>query len=182
VRRFPVVDKRGRMIGLVSENDILNATPSEATTLSMWEINYLLSKITVEKVMVKDVITIAEDTPLEEAARIMADNGISGLPVVRDDHVVGMITETDLFKVFLEMLGAREPGIRISALVPNVPGELAKLSKAIYEAGGNIMALGTFLGESSENRNMTLKVDGVDTDTLKKAIEPYIERIVDIRG
>ena len=146
VRRFPVVDKRGRMIGLVTQNDILHASPSEATSLSIWEIHHLLSKITVQKVMVKDVRTIPDDTPIEEAARVMADNGFSGLPVIRDGHVVGMITETDLFKVFLELLGAREPGIRISALVPNVPGELAKLTKAIFEAGGNIMALGNLPG------------------------------------
>lgn len=182
VRRFPVVDRRGRMIGLVNENDIRNTSPSEATSLSIWEINYLLSKITVEKVMEKKVITVTPETPLEEAARIMADNAISGLPVMRDDKVVGIITETDLFKIFLEMLGAREPGIRLSALIPNVPGELAKITKAIFEAGGNIMALGTFLGESSENRNMTIKVDGVDADTLQNAIEPFIEKFVDIRG
>jgi acetoin utilization protein AcuB len=182
VHRFPVVDSRGRMIGLVSETDILNASPSEVTTLSMWEVNYLISKITVKKVMVTDVITVTEDTPIEEAARIMADHSISGLPVMREGKVVGIITETDLFKIFLELMGAREPGIRISALVPNMPGELAKITRAIYEAGGNIMALGTFLGESSENRELTLKVDGVDAVALKQAIEPYVEKILDMRG
>lgn len=181
VRRFPVVDRRGRMIGLVSENDILNATPSEATTLSIWEINYLLSKVTVEKVMVKDIISVTPETPLEEAARIMADNNISGLPVMRDGEVVGIITETDLFKIFLEMLGARDPGIRLSALIPNKPGELASITKATFDAGGNIMALGTFLGESSETSYITLKVEGVDAEALQKAVEPFVKKVVDIR-
>jgi acetoin utilization protein AcuB len=67
-------------------------------------------------------------------------------------RLVGIITETDLFKIFLEMLGGREPGIRLTVRMPNVAGELAKLTKVIHEAGGNILALGTFLGESSQNR------------------------------
>jgi acetoin utilization protein AcuB len=181
VRRFPVVDGRGRLVGIVAERDLLHAQPSEATSLSIWEVNYLVSKITVDRVMTRKVITIAEDTPLEEAARIMADNKIGGLPVVREDKVVGIITETDLFKIFLELLGARESGVRLAVLVTNVPGELAKLTKAIYENGGNILALGTFLGESSENTEVTLKVAGVDRESLIPIIEPLVERILDVR-
>ncbi len=181
VRRFPVVDKRGHMIGFVCEKDLLNASPSDATSLSVWEVSYLLSKITIQKVMTRDVVTTTEDTPLEEAARVMADHKIGSLPVVRGAEVVGMITETDLFKIFLELLGAREPGVRLSVLVRNAPGELAKITKTVFEAGGNIMALGTFLGESSENREIVLKVDGVDSGALQAAIKPLVEKIVDIR-
>ena len=181
VRRFPVVNKRGRLVGIVSETDILHASPSDATSLSIWEANYLLSKIIVKNVMTQNVITISTDTPIEEAARIMADNKIGGLPVVGDDEVVGIITETDLFKIFLELMGAREPGIRLSVLVPNVPGELSRLSKAIYDVGGNVVAFGTFLGKSSKNREIVIKVDGVSAQSLKEAIEPFVESIVDIR-
>jgi acetoin utilization protein AcuB len=181
VRRFPVVDKRGRLVGIVSERDLLHAAPSDATSLSIWEVNYLVSKITVEKVMTRDVITISEDTPLEEAARIMADHKIGGLPVMREGKVVGIITETDLFRIFLEILGARESGVRIAVLVRNVPGELTKLTKAIFEAGGNIVALGTFLGESSENREITIKVADVDGKLLLSTIKPLVERIIDFR-
>ncbi len=180
-RRFPVVDQRGRLVGIVSERDLLQASPSDATSLSIWEVNYLISKITVDEVMTRKVITITEDTPLEEAARIMADHQIGGLPVVRASEVVGMITETDLFKIFLEMLGAREPGVRIAVLVPNLPGELSKLTKTIFDAGGNIVALGTFLGESSENREVTIKVTGVDGTALVAQIEPLVERVIDFR-
>ena len=111
IRRAPVV-KGGKMIGIVSESDLLNASPSSATTLSVWELNYLLSKITVEKVMRKDVLTVDSDCPIEEAARIMADNKVGGLPVMDGKKVVGIITETDLFKIFLELMGAREKGVQ----------------------------------------------------------------------
>jgi len=181
IRRAPVVDERGRLVGVVSERDLLHASPSEATSLSIWEVHYLLSKITVERVMAKKVVTVAEDTPSEEAARIMADNKIGGLPVLRGTEVVGMVTETDLFKVFLELLGAREAGVRLSALVADQPGELAKLTSAIFKAGGNILALGTFLGESTENRMVTAKVEGIDQAGLRKIVEPLVERIVDLR-
>lgn len=180
IRRLPVMDKRKRLVGIVSEKELLHAEPSFVTSLSVWEIHYLLSKITVKEVMTRDVITISENIPLEEAARIMADNKIGGLPVLRDDRVVGIITETDLFKIFLEMLGARERGIRLTMLIPNSPGGLFHLTKAVFEVGGNILSLGTFLGESCDNREVTMKVEGVRIDPLKEAIEPFVERIVDI--
>ena len=181
VRRFPVVDKRGRLVGIVSEKDLLNASPSDATSLSIYEVNYLLGEITVGEIMTQNVICINEGTPLEEAARIMADNKIGGLPVIRGDEVVGIITETDLFKVFLELLGAREPGVRLAAIVPNVPEELSQLTKAIFNSGGHILAMGTFLGDNSENREICMKVSGVDIQVLEDAIEPYVEKFIDIR-
>src|SRR5512138_3339903 len=82
IRRAPVI-KDGRMVGIVSEKDLLNASPSPVTTLSVWEMNYMLSKVTVKQVMTKKVKTVDVDTPIEEAARIMADTKIGGLPVTR---------------------------------------------------------------------------------------------------
>lgn len=181
VRRFPVVDEKGKLVGVVAERDLLHASPSDATSLSVWEVNYLLSKITVEGIMTRDVTTVSEDTPLEEAACVMADNKIGALPVVRDGGVVGIITETDLFKVFLEVLGAREAGVRVTALLGNVPGTLAQLSKAIFDVGGNIVSLGTMLGTSSENIEVTFKVQGVEKDVLKETIEKVVEELLDIR-
>lgn len=181
IRRAPVVDDRGHLVGMVAERDLLHASPSPATSLSIWEIHYLLSKITVERIMARQVVTISEKTPIEEAARIMADNRIGGLPVVRNGEVVGIVTETDLFKIFLELLGAREAGIRLAALVANRPGELAKLTAAVYQAGGNFLALVTSLGESTENRLVTAKVEGVELPALKRIVEPLVQRVVDIR-
>ncbi len=181
VRRFPVTNTKGHLVGMVSERDLLEASPSDATSLSVWELNYLLSKILVKEVMVKDVITVSEDTLLETAARIMADGKIGGLPVMRDSKVVGIITETDLFKIFLEVLGARKAGVRMTLMVPNKPGELAHITKTIFDLGGNILAMGTFLGDDTESTEVTIKVEGTTADELRKAVEPMVIKVKDIR-
>ncbi|MBC7250241.1 MAG: CBS domain-containing protein [Anaerolineae bacterium] len=183
VRRLPVVSKKdkGKLVGIVSEKDLLYASPSPATSLSIHEIHYLISKITVSDVMTKDVITVSEFTPLEEAARIMADHKIGGLPVVRDGILVGIITETDLFKIFLELLGAREEGVRVAMLVPEQPGILATITREIAEMGGNIISLGTFLGEDPTNRLITVKVANVEEDKLVASLQALGMEIVDAR-
>lgn len=181
IRRLVVVDKQGHLLGIVSERDILQASPSEVTSLSIWEISYLMSKIRVEQVMTRDVITVDIDTPIEEAARIMADKKIGSLPVTKDGRLVGIITETTLFRLFLEIFAAREPGIRISAMIKNVPGTLAQVTQKIYEAGGNIIALGTYQGENTESSGVVLKVNEIDQSKCESAIEAVVERVVDIR-
>ena len=180
IRRAPVV-KEGKLIGIVSDKDLLNASPSPATSLSVWEMNYLLSKITVSEVMTKKVLTVQEDTPIEEAARIMADNKIGGLPVIRDGHVVGIITETDLFKIFLEFMGAREKGVRVTALIDEKPGQLAKITNAIAALGGNFIAFGQFTGEDPSNRLVTFKVTGLNKDAVKKSISEIAKEVWDVR-
>lgn len=180
VSRYPVL-KNGKLIGIVSEDDLLNASPSDVTSLSVWEVNYLLSKITVERVMTREVVTVKEDTPLEEAARLMADHRIGGIPVVKGDTVVGMITQTDIFRVFLEMLGGRHPGFRVVVMVKNEPGLLHKLTQAIDEAGGNIIALTTYSGEDIEGGEVTMKVDQIDEQTLRKALLPFVSEMKDFR-
>ena len=180
IRRTPVI-KDGKLVGIVSDKDLLNASPSPATSLSVWELNYLLSKITVREVMTKKVLTVSEDTPIEEAARIMADNKIGGLPVMRGNNLVGIITETDLFKIFLELMGARYMGVRATVLVHEERGQLAKLSQTIANAGGNFVAFGMFQGDDASNRLVTFKVDGINKEQLKAVLEPIVESVVDIR-
>jgi acetoin utilization protein AcuB len=181
VRRLPVLNSKGALVGIVSEKDLLYASPSPATSLSIYELHYLMSKITVADVMITEVITVTEDTPLEEAARIMADNKIGGLPVMSNGELVGIITETDLFKIFLELLGAREMGVRLAMLVPDEKGVLAKISGKIAELGGNIVSLGTFLGEDPTNALLTIKVQDVEKKDLVKAMEPLAMEMVDVR-
>lgn len=181
IRRTPVIDNKGKMIGIVSDKDLLNAGPSEATSLSVWEVNYLLSKLFVKDVMTKDVLTVTEETPIEEAAYIMAKNKIGGLPVMRGKEMVGLITETDLFKVFLELMGARDEGVRVTALVPEKRGELDVLTHVVAEAGGNFISFGVFEGESAANRIVTFKVSGMSESEVSQMIAPHIETLIDIR-
>ncbi len=183
VRRLPVVDSRGCLVGIVSENDLLAASPSAATTLAVWELPELLAKITIEKVMTRKVITVIEDTPLEEAARIMADNRIGGLPVMAGDALSGIITETDLFKVLLTQLGARRAGVRLTVMVPNTRGLLAKVTQAISAVGGNIvgMAIGEVTQDGATRWELTFKVQEVDRERLVEALRPVVDKIVDVR-
>lgn len=181
IRRAPII-KNDRLVGIVSSHDLLHASPSQATSLSIWELNYLLAKITVEDVMTDAVITVEADTPIEEAARIMVDNKIGGLPVMESGKLVGIITETDLFKIFLELMGARQLGVRVTALVPDKPGELAELSRAISDSGGNFIAFGQFEGENPTNRLVTFKVDQLTPEQVKEIIQPVIEELIDIRS
>jgi acetoin utilization protein AcuB len=180
IRRAPVI-KNGKLIGIVSDKDLIDAAPSPATSLSVWEMNYLLSKIQIKDIMTKDVITIDEDTPIEQAARIMVDNKIGGLPVMRFGKVVGMITETDLFKVFLELMGAREKGVRVTALVEDKPGVLGEITRAVTGVGGNFIAFGQFTGEDVSTKFLTFKVVNASEKDIKEAIWDIAKEVQDIR-
>jgi acetoin utilization protein AcuB len=181
VRRFPVVSKEGKLVGIVSDKDLLYAAPSPATSLSVWEINALLAKITVDEVMTTKVISTTENEFMEDAARIMADNKIGALPVLRDGKLVGIITETDLFKIFVELFGARQKGLRLTLLIPYEKGVLAKVTTQIAEMGGNILGLGTFMGEDATNALLTIKVEDVDKDELVTALKPLVQEIIDAK-
>jgi acetoin utilization protein AcuB len=180
IRRAPVI-KEGKLAGIVSERDLLNASPSSATTLSVWEMNYLISKVRIKDVMTKKVITVDKDTPIEEAARIMADKKIGGLPVTSSDKVVGMITETDLFKVFLELMGARHKATRVTATIRERPGELAKVTGAIASNGGDFISFGMFSGPDANSRIITFKVQGLKKEKIKEVLQDVVLKFWDIR-
>ncbi len=100
IRRLPVVDKNGRLVGIITRGDVRGAQPSPATSLSIWELNYLLSQLKVEKIMTPDPVTIYEDATIGEAARVMLENRVSGLPVIdRAGKPAGIITESDIFSM-----------------------------------------------------------------------------------
>ncbi len=179
IHQTPVV-KNGKLVGIVSEKDILKAYPSPVTSLSVWEITSLLEKVTVKDIMVTKVLTVQEDTPIEDAARMMVDNEISSLPVMRGGELVGIITKSDLFSVMFEMLGARKPGVRFSVLMKNQPGELARLTQAIYEKGGTILALSVFEGDTAANGLVAVKVDGIPQPDVKKLLTPLVIELLDI--
>jgi acetoin utilization protein AcuB len=181
VRRMPVLDESGKLVGIVSEKDLLVASPSPASSLTASEVHYLLNHLMVSELMSTEVITISPDTPVEEAARIMADHKIGGLPVMESDRLAGIITETDVFTVLLEMFGAREKGLRMTLEIPERKGEIARISLTIAQLGGNILALGTFWGDDPNTAVVTIKVEDVEVETLLAAMRNLGLTVTDAR-
>jgi acetoin utilization protein AcuB len=181
VRRFPVIDARRHVVGIVSEKDLLNAAPSPATTLSQFEMQTLLAKLTVSAVMSRQVLLVSPDTPLEEAARIMADNKIGGLPVTEEQELVGIITETDIFRTMIDMLGARRPGLRVTFRVADHRGALAQMVGEVARQGGNILAV-TMLHDSDEQHPIvTLKIEDGDEERLVAMLRGWRIEVLDVR-
>ena len=181
IHRLPVLDHRRKLVGIVSEKDLLYAAPSPASTLSLYEMSNLLAKLKVEKVMTRELVTVTPSTLVEDAARVLVDNDIGGLPVMEGDKLVGIVTESDLFRLLIDMFGTRRKGVRATLRVPERPGEIADMAKAISDAGGNIISMGTFPGNDLTNAVMIVKVEDIDKDKLLKILEPLIVEAMDVR-
>lgn len=128
IRRLPVVDK-GKLKGIITKHDLLEASPSPATSLSVHELNYLLSKMKVKEIMKKDPITLTPDMPFEEALRIGQEKKIGSFPVVENGKLVGIATESDIVRFLTRALGIREEGSRIT--IEGLGGKLTELEKII---------------------------------------------------
>ncbi|MDR2070744.1 MAG: CBS domain-containing protein [Treponema sp.] len=171
ISHLPVLDKNDILVGLVTRKDMIKAGPSPATTLDIYEISYLLSKLRIEKIMERRVVTVDENEVVEEAARIMADKDIGCLPVMKGSLLVGIITDTDLFRVFINAFGARHPGVRIVFNMSEKPGQLAKVSGAIAEKGGNIVSFMSSEGDDLAHRRGTLRITGLSRAEVEAALK-----------
>lgn len=181
-RRLPVVNRSGELVGIVSERDLLYATPSPASSLSVWELNYLLSQLQVREIMTKHVITTTTDTPIEDAAEVMASRKIGGMPVVdANNYVLGVITETDIFKALVEMMAMRRSGVRLTLDVPERMGVLGELATGIAELGGNIMGVGVYDSDVVNHRRLLIKVQGVTKAQLVDMLESLGDHVLDAR-
>lgn len=181
-RRLPVVDKDGKLVGIVVEKDLLSTQPSPATTLSIWEIHNLLSKLKVKDFMTRPVYVVEEDWPIEDAARVMVEHKIGCLPVMRGDKLVGIITESDIFKAFTRMFAGGEPGIRFTVRLHRHRGVIAELARSIAEVGGRIVSLATLNEPDGEHKRVTFKVINTTAEQLKEALQQHADwEILDVR-
>lgn len=172
IRRLPVTSK-GKIAGLVTEQDLMKASPSAATSLSVWEINYLFPKIKIKDIMTKKIFTVSPDTILEEAALIMQEKQISTLPVIDRSKLVGIITESDIFKAFIDVLGLNHPSLRVTLQVQDQIGVLENISKVVGAAGINIFS--TVVQRFSDDRvYLILRLDSDDV--------PGVTRLFDEAG
>ena len=170
-RHLPVLDENDRLVGIVTEKSLVYASPTPTTTLSVFEVDYILARTKVGQVIQGSVITVAPDLPVEEAARVMIDQRIGCLPVVEDEKLVGIISDTDIFRVFAEGLGGGHPSLRITVVVPEEVGSLARVTNRVAALGGNIHSLGMFWGEKPHDRVVAFRLEGVDRETAVQALE-----------
>jgi len=180
IRHLPVVDEQRKLIGVVARTDLLHASPSMAVPSNVFEMSYLLANLHLREVMSSPPITVLEDAPLEEAARVMVEKKIGCLPVMRDETLVGMITETDIFETFVEVLGGREASLRVTVLVPDVRGELARVAGVIARLGGNVCSVARFESQDPEQCYITFRLEGVDEDVLIPELEAEVTEVVHV--
>ncbi|NLX77703.1 MAG: CBS domain-containing protein [Clostridiaceae bacterium] len=177
IRRLPVV-KDGKLVGVVSNLDISRASPSAATSLSINELTYILAKTKISRVMTKNPITISPNALLEEAAIMMRDRGVSFLPVVDNEKLVGIITESDIFDAFIELLGFREKGTRLTIQADDEPGIMSHLAGIFARHGANIRNLAVYRGGASGKSDVVIGTNSEDTSEIEKEIEAHGYKII----
>jgi acetoin utilization protein AcuB len=180
LRRLPVMDDQGELIGIVTERDLLYASPPPAALLGGQGLDGLLSELRVREIMTEEVIAAAPDAFIEEAARLMADNKIGGLPVVdKDDHVVGVITETDVFRAFIDIYRAGHSGLYLTLEVPDREGMVLKLSRAIFDWGGNVVSVSSFYDDRKGEHKLIIKGHDIEKDRVVDVLESLGYHVVE---
>lgn len=177
VRRLPVMHG-DRLVGIVTEMDLMKVSPSSATTLSVYELHYLLSKLKVGEAMTRNPITVTPDTTLEEAALIMREREIGGLPVLEGEHLVGIITETDVFDSFIDLMGLRKTGTRLTIDFEDRIGVVAEITEIIKEFNVNINSMAIF--HTAGPGELVIRLDMKDPSNLVKALQDKGYKVVHV--
>ena len=177
IRRLPVV-RKGKLVGLITDTDLKEASPSKATTLDIYEISYLLSEIKVKELMSKDVIYVKPDETIEFAAVLMLENKISGLPVINDQqNLIGVITETDIFKALIHITGVYSGDTQFALCLRDKPGSVHEVSDVIRTMGGRVVSILTSYDLADEGyRNVYFRIRHMEHDLLVKLVDILEEK------
>jgi acetoin utilization protein AcuB len=163
-RHLPVVDTDGKLVGIMDRAD-LELFLSKADSPGI-----IKRQHRVEQVMTREVVTVPADCPLEEAASLMVEHKIGCLPVMEEEQLIGIITETDIFKQFAAVLGGGTHSLRLTLQVNDTPGQLAELTGLIAQVNGNITSIVAYAADQPERVNLTLRVEGADPETVLGAV------------
>jgi acetoin utilization protein AcuB len=184
VRHLPVAEEGKRLIGLITQ-ETLRVPPTKLTSLNVWEITRFLSELTVRDVMIKgkDVITIHPDATIEEAAQVMVKHKIGCLPVLEENIIIGIITDTDMMMHLMEMLSAPMPSVRVTMRMSTAKGELARLVNAISAQGWGIWALGgIFAPKEPDKWDAVFKIIDVPREQIVAVLSKVEgQQIIDVR-
>ena len=182
IRRAPVLNASGKLVGIVSDHDVMTTMPSPATTLSRWEMNSLLEKLPVKDFMTSRVWVTPSDCPIEEVARFLLDKKIGALPVVDDGELIGIITESDIFRTFVAMLsGGKKPGLRFVLRVEEGRGILASLGSIINDNGGSIISIATLDEGDGVHKRLMVKEEGANGAAVRSALVAADFEVLEVR-
>ncbi|WP_027367157.1 CBS and ACT domain-containing protein [Desulfocurvibacter africanus] len=177
IRRLPVVDDTGKLIGILSDRDIKEASPSKATTLDVHELYYLLSEIKVKDIMTKNPVRLKAEDSVEKAAVLLSEKSLGGLPIVDDnDSVVGIITEKDMFDILIEITRVRDGGVQMGFQLPRTPGALKPILEDLAGSGAKILSIITVYPKGQPNRKAFIRIDEMEKSELNKLRDALASR------
>ncbi|NDL66272.1 CBS and ACT domain-containing protein [Anaerotalea alkaliphila] len=178
VKQLPVV-KNGKLVGLVTETLLAEFSPSKATSLSIYELNYILAKTKVASIMATDVPVCHPDMLIETVVSIMREQDVNMLPVVNENNtLVGVISRNDMLDAFLEIIGAKDTGARIAIEAPNRTGTLADIATIITEYGANITHITIFTSPDGTESELILRMNTGQVDGIIQALEKKGYRVL----
>lgn len=179
IRRIPIVSEAGNLVGIVSDRDLKDVSPSHATTLDIWELHSALDKLKLADIMTKKPWTVTPETPIEKAALLMLEKRVEGLPVLdQKNALVGILTEGDIFRALVELTGVHKKKARVSLLIPDKPGSIRDVADICRDQGGTIFSiLGSYVKVPAGRRELVMRVDCPSIDALRAALA---KRFVDV--
>ncbi|MBQ9452343.1 MAG: CBS domain-containing protein [Desulfovibrio sp.] len=177
IRRVPVIDEQRQVIGIISDRDVRDASPSKATTLDMYEMHYLLAELKAKNIMTPKPITVKPGDPIENVALIMQEKAIGGLPVVDDNgKLVGIISDHDVFAALVDITGVRLGGILFAVELPDQPGTARPVFDALRANGGRILSILT-VAKPNDMRNLHIRIRSLETTQAEEGLRQALNGI-----